>query len=345
MIYTESYWLDIKTVIKNIPNIEELYLKKILITGASGMIGSAVAELLFYLNRECDAGIDIFLAGRSEEKMSRRFYLFSGEYTFIKYDAIEAPSIHIVPDYIIHGAGNANPSVYTKQPVETMLGNFIGLNALLHMAAEKKCKRVLYISSSEVYGNKTINEPYIESDCGTLDILNPRACYPNAKRASETLCVSYKDEYGIDVVIVRPGHIYGPAITETDNRASAQFTRNVVNGQDIVMKSAGTQIRSYCYTLDCASAILTVLLKGASGNAYNISNKNSLVSIRDLAEIFAACSGTNVIFEHPSDAEKRGYNLMQNSALYSDKLESLGWKACFGPQAGVMKTIQYFKEG
>ena len=111
------------------------------------------------------------------------------------------------------------------------------------------------------------------------------------------------------------------------------------------MKSAGTQIRSYCYTLDCASAILTVLLNGASGNAYNISNKHSLVSIRDLAEIFAKCSGTKVIFEHPSDAEKRGYNLMQNSALHSDKLEALGWKACFGLQAGVMRTIKYLKEG
>lgn len=345
MIYSESYWSDIKKVICNIPNVERLYLKKILITGATGMLGSSVAEILFYLNREFDANIDIYLAGRSEEKMNQRFYLFRKEYTFIKYDATEIPSINIIPDYIIHGASNANPAIYTKQPVETMLSNFIGLNALLHIAVETKCKRVLYISSSEVYGNKTNNEPYIESDCGTLDILNPRACYPNAKRASETLCVSYINEYDIDVVIVRPGHIYGPTITSTDNRASAQFTRNVVNGQDIIMKSAGTQIRSYCYTLDCASAILTVLLNGASGNAYNISNKHSLVSIRDLAEIFAKCSGTKVIFEHPSDAEKRGYNLMQNSALHSDKLEALGWKACFGLQAGVMRTIKYLKEG
>ena len=162
MIYSESYWSDIKKVICNIPNVERLYLKKILITGATGMLGSSVAEILFYLNREFDANIDIYLAGRSEEKMNQRFYLFRKEYTFIKYDATEIPSINIIPDYIIHGASNANPAIYTKQPVETMLGNFIGLNALLHIAVETKCKRVLYISSSEVYGNKTNNEPYIE---------------------------------------------------------------------------------------------------------------------------------------------------------------------------------------
>lgn len=117
-----------------------------------------------------------------------------------------------------------------------------------------------------------------------MDILNQRASYPSAKRASETLCIAYGIEYGVDTVIVRPGHIYGPSITESDSRASAQFTRNVVAGKDIVMKSAGTQVRSYCYTLDCASAVLTVLLNGQTGNAYNISNKNSICTISDIAQ-------------------------------------------------------------
>lgn len=343
MIYTKLYWADVQEVIRNIPNIKKLNGKSVLITGAAGMICSSVAEILFYLNREFKANINIYLAGRNQTRMSQRFKCFNEEYIFVEYDAISMNPICIEPDYIIHGASNANPAIYTKQPVETMLGNFIGLNVLLKAATEKNIKRILYISSSEVYGKKKDNRPYVENDYGFVDNLNIRACYPNAKRASETLCISYKSEYDIDVVIVRPGHIYGPTITSLDNRASAQFTRNVLKGQDIIMKSEGTQIRSYCYTLDCASAILAVLLNGESGNAYNISNKNSIVSIRDLAEEFAKCVKRKVIFVKPSDIDKKGVNMMDNSALCSDKIELLGWKACFDLQDGIAKTINYLR--
>lgn len=175
-----------------------------------------------------------------------------------------------------------------------------------------------------------------------MDILNQRASYPSSKRAAETLCVAYADEYDVETVIVRPGHIYGPSITENDSRATAQFTRKAHNNEDIIMKSAGNQIRSYCYTLDCASAILAVLINGKNGNAYNISNKNSVVSIRDIAEAIAECAGKKVVFENSSDIEKKGYNLMNNSSLDSEKLESLGWRAVFTLEEGVKRTLQYY---
>lgn len=322
--------------------MKELHGKKILITGATGMICSTVAELLFEMNRKENAAITVILAGRSRERMEKRFEELSEgkDYIFAEFDATKECTLDMDVDYIIHGASNAYPGVYAKQPVETMIGNITGTNGLLILARDRKAKRFLFISSSEVYGLKEEARPYKEDDYGFIDILKSRACYPNAKRAAETLCASYIDEYNLDCVIVRPGHIYGPQITDSDNRASAQFTRKALSGENIVMKSAGTQMRSYCYTEDCARAILTVLTQGECGQAYNISNKNSVVSIRQVAEELAKCAGTKVVFENPSDEEAKGYNLMDNSALDATKLESLGWKAEYSLEDGVRKTLQ-----
>lgn len=341
MKYPDSYWNDIKTVYEHIPQIKKLNNKRVLITGATGMICSSVVEILACLNNELCAGIKLFLAGRSESKLRDRFPK-SVEFSYISYDATKPQKMDVDVDYIIHGASNANPIVYAKEPVETLLGNIMGINPLLELAREKKA-RLLYISSSEVYGSKEKNRPYRENDYGFVDILNPRACYPSGKRAAETLCISYGAEYGVDTVVVRPGHIYGPTITMADTRASAQFTRNVLNGENIVMKSAGTQLRSYCYTLDCASAILTILLNGETGVAYNISNKDSIVTIREFAEALANYAGTKIVFENPSDMERKGYNMMTNSSLDSRKLEELGWTAYFDLELGVQRTIEVLR--
>lgn len=345
MKYTERYWQDVERVAKRIPGVRALYGKRVFITGGTGMICSAVAEILFHLNQKEDARIEIVLAGRSRERTQARFYCFEEgkDYTFQAYDATRESKLDLRADYIIHGASNANPAVYVKQPVETMLANIIGLNDLLAMAVRHQSRRLLYVSSSEVYGNKAENRPYKEEDYGFVDILNPRASYPSAKRAAETLCVAYGEEFGLDAVIARPGHIYGPTITDSDNRASAQFTRNAVDGEDIVMKSAGAQLRSYCYTLDCASAILTILLKGQRGQAYNISNRDSVVTISEIAQALAQAAGKQVVFEQASDAEKKGYNMMSNSSLDAQRLEELGWKAEFDLSEGTGRTVEILK--
>lgn len=342
MRYSESYWEDVRLVSKHIPQVEKLKNKKVLITGATGMVCSSVVEILELLNRELNAGIKIVLAGRSEERIKERFNR-ECEYEFILYDANKECELNADVDFIIHGASNANPILYAENPVETLLGNIIGTNTLLKLAKSKDA-RLLYISSSEIYGGKNDNYPYSEADYGFVDILSSRACYPNGKRAAETLCIAYGDEYGVDTVIVRPGHIYGPAITTTDMRASAQFTRRALQGEKIIMKSAGTQMRSYCYTLDCASAILTVLLHGKIGSAYNISNRNSVVTIRELAETLAKYSGTEIVFTNPSDRERKGYNLMTNSSLDSRKLEELGWSAHFDLNNGVKRMLETLKQ-
>lgn len=342
--YNEDYWQDVKLVSELIPSHDRLYRKCILITGATGMICSAVAEILFYLNKEKSADIQIVLAGRNKDRMKERFHCFieGKDYTFCQYDATSDTPLNIKTDYFIHGASNADPGKYAKEPVETMLANIIGLNTLLKSALVNQTKRLLYISSSEIYGRKEEKRPYKEDDYGFVDILNPRASYPSSKRATETLCSAYSAEYGLDTVIARPGHIYGPTITDSDSRASAQFTRKAKAGEDIIMKSSGSQLRSYCYTLDCASAILTVLINGKSGEAYNISNPNSIVTIREMAEALAKAGNVNIVFENPSDIEKRNYNLMDNSSLNSDKLLELDWKPLFPIQEGANRTIELF---
>ena len=342
--YCEDYWLDVRLVSEHIPNIDSLYGKSILITGATGMICSAVAEVLLYFNKVKNAKIHIILASRNKDRLQKRFYCFEEgkDYSFCQYDATSATPLDIKADYIIHGASNADPGKFAKEPVETMLANIIGLNTLLKSATNNNAKRLLYISSSEVYGRKEEKRPYKEDDYGFVDILNPRASYPSSKRAAETLCAAYSAEYGLDTVIVRPGHIYGPTITDSDSRASAQFTRKAKIGDNIVMKSAGSQLRSYCYTFDCASAILTVLINGKCGEAYNISNPNSVVTIREMAEALAKAGNVNIVFENPSDYEQKSYNLMENSSLESAKLEELGWKACFDISMGAIKTLNYY---
>ncbi len=346
MRYCDVYWKDVARVVQHIPNLKDIYNSTILITGGTGMICSAVADVLLFLNKKNNAGIKIILAGRSKERVEERFSEFAEgkDFFFEPYDATIQTDLQVNADYLIHGASNANPVIYAKQPVETMLANIVGINSLLDLAVRMNSRRLLYISSSEVYGNKSELRSYVEDDYGYVDILNQRASYPSAKRASETLCIAYGQEYGLDTVIARPGHIYGPTITTSDNRASAQFTRNAVAGEDIVLKSAGSQLRSYCYVLDCASAILTVLINGEKGNAYNISNPDSIVTISDIAKALANAANKEVVYEEMSELEKKGANMMTNSSLNSKKLEALGWTAEFSLEEGTKKTVEILRK-
>ncbi len=201
--------------------------------------------------------------GRSVERLVECFSTASAEMCVVPvlYDATKEFSFDKNVDYIIHGASHASPDLYTEKPVETMQGNIYGLTTLLEFSKDKQVERLLYVSSSEVYGDFSTDKPLLETNYGYVDILNPRSSYPMGKRAAETLCVSYLKEYGVESIIVRPGHIYGPSAKREDKRVSSAFVLNALKGEKIIMKSTGSQIRSYTYSLDCATAILQALLK------------------------------------------------------------------------------------
>lgn len=344
MRYSDQYKKDLIESKTNIVNVDELNGKTVLITGSTGLIGSAVADYLLMQNHDGHVNTKVFLAGRDKKVLEKRFEEFRSDtdYIYVPYECSKSLAVpddqHI--DYIIHLAGVANTTLYSTDPCGVMNAAIDGCRNVLEYAAIHPSTRVVYVSSSEIYGKNETGAPYTESEYYGIDILNPRACYPSAKIACETMCAAYHSQHGTDVVIVRPGHIYGPTATTADHRASSQFPRDVLDSGEIVMKSAGGQRRSYCYVADCTTAILTVMLNGTSGEAYNISNADSVVSIKEMAEAFADAGDGIVRMELPDELESKGYTMMDDSVLDGSKLSSLGWKGQFNMQTGAERTLE-----
>nr|WP_321570792.1 NAD-dependent epimerase/dehydratase family protein [uncultured Duncaniella sp.] len=302
-------------------NWEKLDRSKILIVGASGLIGSAFAHtLLTNPNLKCE----IYVMGRSFDRLKTIFgeYIGNENFHIIEHDIVNPLSCAENFDYIVDCASNADPANFNQKPVETILTNVLGVQNLLDYSKTHGLKRFLFVSSGEVYG-ETGGENCNEEADGYIDILNPRGCYPLSKRLSENLCISYVDEYNLDVVIARPCHIFGPNFLDTDDRAYAQFLRKAAHGEDIELNSPGLLKRSWCYIIDCVSGLLYILLNGASSNAYNISD--IAMTIRDFAEAVAIGAGVKVKFNIPKDLNPP---IISQGILDSTKLRSLGWKPC-----------------
>lgn len=336
------YVNDLKNAISSVQNIEALRGKSVMITGATGLIGSFLVDMLLTYNRVDRAEINVYAVGRSIGRLENRFSsVLSEELHLIEHDVNTCFSYDFDIDYIIHAASNAYPAAFNTDPVGTILSNVLGTNYLLDYAKSHNTKRFLFVSSGEVYGQGDPSlDAFYESYSGYVDPTEPRSCYPASKRAAETLCVSYTKQYALDTVIVRPCHTYGPNTTKSDNRANAQFVNNAVAGQDIIMKSAGTQMRSYCYVADCASAILTVLLNGKSCEAYNIANKDARVTIAGFAAAVADATGRKVIFEAPTQTDTAERTTITYAVLDSKKLYDLGWNGQYSVEDGVANTIK-----
>ena len=308
-----------------------------LVTGSSGLIGSAFVDLLVTRH----AGT-VVAAGRDICALNRRF---GGYVHCIKYDAIAPFAYDLKVDVIIHAASAASPELFVQNPVETMMANVFGVKELLEYARRVRAKKVIYVSSSEVYGKAAPRKGgYREDDYGFVDVLDVRSSYPMGKRAAETLCVSYAKEYGVNVSIVRPGHIYGPTASPKDRRVSSAFAWQAARGEPIVMKSAGSSLRSYTHCDDCASAIMTVVEKGLSGEAYNIANRAGVCTIRQMAEIMADEGGVELRFENATAADAVAFNPMDNSCLDPTKLEALGWSGGIGYEEGFRQTVRSLRE-
>lgn len=343
---SRTYLDDINYVIGQNDWLRRFKGKSFLVTGASGLICSGLIDLLLFYNEAAGSDITIYAAGRDGEKIRSRFSRFfpTPGLKYIAYNAGAANTFDFDADYIIHGASNAFPAAVQAHPVDTMKDNFCGMLELLEYAEEHRVSNTVFISSSEIYGCKGESEPFTEEEYGYIDILNPRSSYPMGKRAAETLCASYAFERNVPVSIVRPGHIYGPTASRRDNRVSSVFAYDAAAGKDLVLKSDGSQIRSYCYVLDCATAILKVILEGRTVTAYNISNPQSIISIREMAALFAQYGKVSLRFELPSKLESAAFNPMPNSSLNSDRLQALGWKGLFDAERGIEHTVRILRE-
>jgi nucleoside-diphosphate-sugar epimerase len=338
---SETYIKDLDAAIEHSVGLEKFKKLKVLITGATGTIGSFITDMLLRYNQVCGAKISVCVAGRNADRLREEFeYWNDVGFKACNYDMTKPISFDMPVDYIIHASGNAHPAAFNGDPVGTIMGNVAGTYNLLEYGRKHGAKRLLYVSSGEIYGQGDLNvDEFDEAYAGYIDTLSPRACYPESKRMVENLCASYNGQYGLETVVVRPCHTYGPYMTLRDNRANVQFIRNVLNDEDIILKSAGTQLRSYNYVADCAAAIVTVLANGKSGEAYNIANPKVRITIAQLAETIAKTAGKKVVFENPTALDLADRSPIKKQVLSTKKIEGLGWKGMFSAETGIEHTL------
>ena len=313
----------------NIP-FEKLREQNVLITGGNGLIASNLAETFCILNHHFKLNMEIYVLCRNELKAKHRFeHLSDLHFHVIIQDVVNPLKSDLVFGYIIHAASPANPDAFNNYPVDVMNANYIGTLNMLNYCKGSNT-RFVFISSSEIYGENRENLQFFdESMCGTVDCSKFRSCYPESKRAAETLCISYQKQYDSDVIIVRPAFIYGKDIISDNTRADVFFLRQALQKKDIVMYSKGEQIRSYCYINDCVTGILVAMLKGVSGEVYNIGNEECIISL------YEYYSGIKLLYEPKSAPKNIDYLRRTRCVLKTDKLKKLGWKPMYHLDEGI----------
>ncbi len=337
------YKEDLKIVV-DIPGIETLKGKRFLITGATGLIGVCLIDALMACDEQ---GLDIIIyaVGRSKEKAKICLgeYFENSHFRFIEQDVREPFPNDLVVDYIVPLASNTHPLAYSHYPIETIEINVKGAEYALKKALQCSAM-VLYPSTVEVYGNAKGDDCFDEEYTGILSLSNARSCYTESKRVSEALCQSYIAEKGVNVKIVRLCRVFGPTMQMSDSKASSQFIKKALTGEDIVLKSKGDQFFSYIYVADAVSAMLYVLIHGRNGIAYNVSNEKCNVHLREFAESCASYGGVDIVFDLPSEEEKKGYSIASQAILDNTRLKSTGWVPHFVMQDAIRRTLHILKQ-
>lgn len=335
---------DLKTIIAEDLSWEKLKNKTVMITGASGMVGSYMLYVLLMLNDEKHYGIKVDAVMRNVNKLPEEVRNREDVNVVVADVTKDIPDVGDI-DYIIHAASPASPLIMQNQPVETIAANTIGTFKTLELAKEKNAEGYLFISSREIYGQPDEGQEFFyENTYGFVDQLNPRSCYSEGKKAAETMCVCFHEEYGLNTKIARLAHTYGPGMSIYDGRVQADFLKNVYHNEDIVLKSEGTAVRTYTYIADAIAGMYRILLD-SEDIVYNIGNEAGKVSIRDLAEILVSIypeRGLKLVFDIPEGGTKGAapYTL---GILSSEKLRKLGWNPKYSVKDGFKRTLEYLE--
>lgn len=335
------YQADLERILAT-EGLQALKNKKILITGATGLIGVCLIDALMLYNKQ-GANIQIFAVGRNKEKAATRLgdYYQDNHFFFIEQD-VRQPLPPVEVDYIIPLASNTHPLAYSKYPIETIEINIKGAEYALRKAEECNAT-ILYPSTVEVYGNAKGTDCFTEDYTGSLSLSTARSCYTESKRVSEAMCQSYISEKGVKVKIVRLSRIFGPTVLDSDSKASSQFLQKALANEDIVLKSKGEQFYSYTYVADAVSAMLFVLLHGKIGESYNISVDKCNVHLREFAQMCAESVNRKVVFDLPSETEMKGFSIATQAILDNKKIFQLGWIPCYTMKDAITRTLEILR--
>lgn len=314
---------DIKSFVSSFELSDKLANAHFLITGATGLIGSTLIKCLLALNN----GIKITCPIRNIEKAKNIFEENISNLNLIECDLIQFLdnlSTENNFDYIIHCASPTSGTYMIQHPVETYELAIESTMKILKYSLETKIKGIVYVSSIEYYGQILNDHPITEDIVGLIDMQASRSCYPLGKQAAEYLCFAYAQEYGINVKIARLTQTFGAGVDINDNRVFAQFARSIINSEDIILHTTGESSKPYCYTIDCISAILYILINGNKGEAYNVANENTYTSIRDMAEFLRENFNPKVNVRIELN-DNLGYAPVTKLNLSTKKIQSLGW--------------------
>lgn len=327
--------------------------KTVLLTGAYGMLASYLVYFFFYLKEGKNINVKLMAVVRNKEKFYKKFRDLDSidECNVIERNLSQKLEISTDVDYIIHAASLASPQYYSVCPVDVLQPNTIGNYNLLQLAKEKQVKGYLLFSTGDVYGAVNVESGLIgEETFGAMNTLDIHNCYSESKRMAETMCKAFQVQYNVPTKIARIAHTYAPTMDiENDPRVFASFVKNIVNRQDIVMKSSGAGKRSFCYITDAVAGYFAVLLDGKAGEAYNVCNTSQYVSIRQLADCLANLypdRHIHVVQKERSAEEHYTENVLllgSESTPDNAKLKNLGWEAKVSIRDGFDRVVRYLE--
>lgn len=350
--YNSVLQREIESVAISLPNIlpeiAQMNGKTIMITGATGLIGTQLVKTILCYNRLFDKHIHVVAVGRNIEKLHNIYAQLADrpELHMLKADVCFPFSATRPIQYVIHGASITDSKKFVTEPVETIHTLLNGTMNLLELSKNNPVESFVYLSSLEVYG---VSDSYRirENDYGYIDFLNARSSYSEGKRMGECISAAYWSEYRVPVKIARLTQTMGCGISYNDNRVFAQFARSVVEGNDIVLNTTGQTVRSYCDICDAVRALLIILLRGTNGEAYNVANEETAISIADMAQTVCDMypdSQIKVVFNTPDNIQTMGYNPEMKISLNTEKLKGLGWQPVFNLKMIFEKLIEGLRE-
>ena len=336
---------DVASILAEPINWEKLRGGAILLSGSSGMLGSYILDTLLTLNEDRDYGMTVYGLMRNPDKLPDRM---RSRIHVIRQSVVDPIDTNVRFDYVLHTASPASPKIMRNDPVGTIAANALGAWNTLKVAAESCAKGFLFISSREIYGQPYEGQEFFrENTYGLVDPLDPRSCYPEGKKAAETMAACYHAQYGLNVKLARLAHTLGPGMSVDDGRVQADFFRDLINRRNIVLKSDGTSVRTYTYVRDAVSAIFYILLNSPDDEmVYNISSEDATVSIRQLAEAMVDAypeRKLSLSFDIPETVENGGTAPFTLGILSSEKLKRLGWTPKCSLHDGIVRTVTYLE--